>query len=432
MIITKVNEKLSIMAQPATDEFQSFADQGFTGLINVRPDGEDEEQPGSEQEAAAAKKARMSYTFIPVTLPTVTESEVAAFQEALDEAEGPVVAHCKSGRRALHLYAIGEVLAGRMRRSEVQEFGHLHGFDLTEATAWLENHFAQRPNVRGFFDERTCSIQYVVSDPETGSCAIIDPVLDYDEKAGAIGAMNANAILQYVNENALSVEWILDTHPHADHFSAAYYLAGQTGAPIAIGDRIVEVQKIWRTIYEWPDLSADGSHWNRLFADGETFNVGSIDARVLYSPGHTPASVTYIIGDAVFVHDTILMPDSGTARTDFPGGDASSLWQSIQRILALPEASRVFTGHDYQAHGRAPRWESTVAEQKRTNIHLDGFSLEDFVKLRVEKDAQLPLPKLILHALQVNLRAGRLPEPGSDGRPHLKIPIGAFDAAAWR
>lgn len=231
MIITKVNEKLSIMAQPATDEFQSFADQGFTGLINVRPDGEDEEQPGSEQEAAAAKKARMSYTFIPVTLPTVTESEVAAFQEALDEAEGPVVAHCKSGTRALHLYAIGEVLAGRMRRSEVQEFGHLHGFDLTEATAWLENHFAQRPNVRGFFDERTCSIQYVVSDPETGSCAIIDPVLDYDEKAGAIGAMNANAILQYVNENALSVEWILDTHPHADHFSAAYYLAGQTGAP---------------------------------------------------------------------------------------------------------------------------------------------------------------------------------------------------------
>lgn len=289
-----------------------------------------------------------------------------------------------------------------------------------------------KPLVKGIFDRRTFSIQYVVSDPTTGKCAIIDPVLDFDEKSGATATKNADAILHYVETKGLTVEWILDTHPHADHFSAAPYLKEKTGAPTAIGARIVEVQELWKAIYNWPDFPADGSQWDKLFSEGETFSIGTLPVRVLFSPGHTLASITYAAGDAAFVHDTLFMPDSGTARCDFPGGSAARLWRSIQQILALPDDTRIFVGHDYQPDGREPMWESTVAKQKATNTHISKCSTEaEFVELREGRDRTLPMPKLILHALQVNMNGGRLPEPEANGTRYLRFPLDALDEAAW-
>lgn len=290
----------------------------------------------------------------------------------------------------------------------------------------------QRPHVTGFYDERTGSIQYVVADPERKKCAIIDPVLDYDEKSGATATNHADNILKFIADSGYEVEWILDTHPHADHFTAAAYLKAKTNAPIAIGEKVTEVQELWKSYYNWPDFPADGSQWDRLFADGETFRLGSIDARVMFSPGHTLASITYVIGDAAFVHDTLFMPDSGTARADFPGGDASALWKSIQDILALADETRVFTGHDYRPDGREPLWESTVAEQKAKNKHMSVYRTEaEFAAAREARDKTLPMPKLILHALQVNINAGRLPEPEDNDRRYLKIPLDLLDGAAW-
>lgn len=284
-----------------------------------------------------------------------------------------------------------------------------------------------KPIVTGFFHEPTFSVVYLVEDPATNAAAIIDPVLDYDEKAGRVSHRSADALLDEIARRELNVEWILDTHPHADHFSAAVYLKEKLGAPTAIGARIVEVQKLWKDIYNLPDFPADGSQWNRLFAESETFKIGTLDARVLFSPGHTLCSITYVIGDAAFIHDTLFQPDYGTARCDFPGGSASRLYDSIQQILSLPDDTRLFTGHDYMPDGRAPRWESTVAEQKTSNKHVGGgVAREQYVKLRDARDATLPMPKLILHALQVNIRGGRLPAPEDNGRTYLKIPIGAL------
>lgn len=289
----------------------------------------------------------------------------------------------------------------------------------------------KKPEVKGFFDRRTWSIQYVVSDPESRDCVIIDPVLDFDEKSGSTGTANADAILAYVAENGLKVAYILDTHPHADHFSAARYLKTKTGAPTAIGEHVVDVQRLWKDIYNSPTQVTDGSQWDRLFAHNDRFKVGSIDACVLFSPGHTLASVTYVIGDAAFVHDTLFMPDSGTARADFPGGSATMLWASIQGILALPDATRLFTGHDYQPGGREPLWESSVGEQKLLNPHVTGKSEADFVALREARDKTLPMPKLILHALQVNVNGGQLPPPEDNGQRYLKFPLDAFPRAVW-
>ncbi|MBS7698349.1 MAG: MBL fold metallo-hydrolase [Chelatococcus sp.] len=289
-----------------------------------------------------------------------------------------------------------------------------------------------QPQVEGFYDAITGSIQYVVSDPATRACAIIDPVLDFDEKSGATATRNADRLLDYVAEHGLKVEWILDTHPHADHFSAASYLKGKTGAPTAIGEHVRDVQLLWKEIYNWPELRTDGSQWDRLFAEGDTFSIGSLEGRVMFSPGHTLASITYVIGSAAFIHDTLFMPDSGTARADFPGGSASALWRSIQAILALPDETRLFTGHDYQPGGRAAAWESSVATQRSTNSHIAKCASEaDFVTLREARDRTLPMPKLILHALQVNTNGGRLPEPEANGRRYLKFPLDALPGAAW-
>ncbi len=283
---------------------------------------------------------------------------------------------------------------------------------------------ARFPEVTGFHDPRTGSVQYVVADPAAKACAIIDPVHDFDEKSGRTATRNADRLLAFVAERGYRVALILDTHPHADHFSAAAYLKAKTGAPTAIGARVTEVQALWKDFYNWPDFPADGSQWDRLFADGERFKLGEIDVAVMHSPGHTLASVTYVIGDAAFIHDTLFMPDSGTARCDFPGGSARALWRSIQAILSLPDDTRVFTGHDYEPDGRPARWESTVAEQKASNVHLTRYPTEAaFVAAREARDGTLPMPKLILHALQVNTNGGRLPEPEANGRRYLKIPL---------
>jgi len=290
----------------------------------------------------------------------------------------------------------------------------------------------QKPEVTGFFDPRTWSIQYVVADPATKRCAIVDPVYDFDEKSGQTASASADRLLDFVRGKGYEVEWILDTHPHADHFSAAHYLKRQTGAPTAIGEHVKDVQKLWKGFYNWPDFPADGSQWDHLFADGDTFKVGGIDAKVMFSPGHTLASITYVIGDAAFVHDTLFMPDSGTARADFPGGSASRLYRSIMEILSLPDETRIFTGHDYRPGGREPLWESTVAEQKAKNTHMSKCRTEaEFVEVREARDKTLSMPKLILHALQVNMNGGRLPEPEANGKRYLKFPLNAFQGAAW-
>ncbi|RLQ87668.1 MBL fold metallo-hydrolase [Notoacmeibacter ruber] len=290
----------------------------------------------------------------------------------------------------------------------------------------------EKPKVRGFYEPQTSSIPYVVSCPATGKAAIIDPVLNFDPKSGRIATHSADEILKFIAEEGLTLDWILDTHPHADHLSAACYLKGKTGAPTAIGAHVTEVQALWRDIYNWPDFAADGSQWDRLFEEGDRFNVGEIESRVLFSPGHTLASVTYVIGDAAFVHDTLFMPDGGTARADFPGGSAKILWRSIQQILSLPDETRVFTGHDYQPGGREPAWESTVGTQKRQNIHVkEGTAEADFVTLREERDKTLSMPAQILFALQVNTNGGRLPAPEDNGTRYLKYPLDRLEGAAW-
>jgi glyoxylase-like metal-dependent hydrolase (beta-lactamase superfamily II) len=285
------------------------------------------------------------------------------------------------------------------------------------------------PIVKSFWDKPTGSWQYVFHDPDTMKGAIVDPVLDFDPLSGATSTANAERILDYVREAGIEVVWILDTHPHADHFSAAQWLKSQTGAPTAIGEKVTGVQKLWKEIYHLPgDFPTDGSQWDRLFVDGETFTVGNIPVRVMFSPGHTLASVTYVAGDAAFVHDTLMMPDSGSSRADFPGGSSKALFDSIEAILSLPDETRVFVGHDYAPNGREARCEATVAEHKAANIHFrDAPSEAEYRAVRDARDATLPLPKLMLAALQINIRGGRLPEAEGNARSYLKIPLDAFE-----
>jgi glyoxylase-like metal-dependent hydrolase (beta-lactamase superfamily II) len=273
----------------------------------------------------------------------------------------------------------------------------------------------------------------VVADPETRRCAIIDPVHDFDPKSGGTATYSADALLEHLERKGYTLEWILDTHPHADHFSAAGYLKDRTGMPTGIGEKVVEVQKLWKELYNLPEIfQTDGSQWDRLFADGERFTIGNMDVEVMLTPGHTLASISYFVGDAAFIHDTIFMPDGGTARADFPGGSARVLWKSIQRIMALPDETRLYTGHDYMPGGREPRWESTVSQQRRDNVHVSKCKTEDdFVAMRQGRDQDMPMPKLILHSLQVNIRGGRLPEPERNGRRYLKIPLDALADAEW-
>ncbi len=282
------------------------------------------------------------------------------------------------------------------------------------------------PVVASFFDEPTSTASYVVHDPVTRKCAIIDSVLDYDAAAGRLSHTSADVIVAYVEQHGLSAEWLLETHAHADHLSAAPYLQDRLGGKLAIGREIITVQKVFGTIFnEGADFARDGSQFDQLFDDGDTFQIGSLTATALHVPGHTPADLAYVIGDAVFTGDTLFMPDYGTARADFPGGDASQLYRSIRRLMALPDTTRLFLCHDYKAPGRDTfAWETTVDAERTGNVHVhEGVSEDAFVKMRTERDATLDMPKLILPSVQVNIRGGYLPEPESNGTRYLKVPL---------
>ena len=281
------------------------------------------------------------------------------------------------------------------------------------------------PAVTAFFDEATFTVTYVVADPGSAHAAIIDPVLDYDAASGRTSTASADAVAAFVRDNGLTVDWILETHVHADHLTAAPYLKEQLGGRIAIGGQVARVQETFKGVFNIDGLATDGSQFDQLFEDGDEFEVGGIAGAVIGTPGHTPACITYLIGDAAFVGDTLFMPDFGTARTDFPGGDAGMLYDSIQKILALPENTRLFMCHDYKAPGRDEyAWETSVAEQRASNVHInESVSREAFVAMREGRDAELGMPKLILPSIQVNVRAGRLPEPEANGVSYLKIPL---------
>lgn len=283
-----------------------------------------------------------------------------------------------------------------------------------------------KPIVTTFFDEATFTATHVVEDPETKRCAVVDAVLDYDPSSGRTSTHSADAVIAHVRAHGLTVDAILETHVHADHLTAAPYLKTQLGGRSVIGDKISVVQGTFAKLFNAePGFATDGSQFDQLVRDGESFALGRLTVKVLHTPGHTPACVTYVIGDAAFVGDTLFMPDYGTARCDFPGGDAAVLYRSIRRILELPADTRLFLCHDYRAHGRLEfRWETTVADQRRANVHIhDGVTEQDFAAMRMQRDATLAMPALILPSVQVNMRAGALPPPEENGLSYLKIPL---------
>lgn len=280
------------------------------------------------------------------------------------------------------------------------------------------------PLVTAFFDPVTWTVTYVVRVPGASSCLVIDPVLDYDRRSGQVSATSIDTLCAFVDDNGLTVEWILDTHVHADHMTGLAELARRTGAKTAIGKQVSGVQKTFAGIYNLPDLPCDGSQFDRLLEDGDRIVMGDLVLTALHVPGHTPACMAYVVGDAVFVGDTLFMPDFGTARCDFPGGDAATLYRSVRRLLDLPADTRMFVGHDYGPGGRPIAWETSVAAQRQGNIHVrDGISEAEFVALRQARDATLEMPELLLPSLQVNIRAGNLPDPESNGTSYLKFPL---------
>jgi len=287
---------------------------------------------------------------------------------------------------------------------------------------------ATKPDVTAFFDEPTNTISYVVKDPASKACAVVDSVMDIDYAAGRISFDSADRIIEHIRANGLELEWLIETHVHADHLSAAPYIQEKLGGKIGIGENITVVQDTFGKVFnEGTEFQRDGSQFDRLFKDGDTYTVGKMNCFAMHTPGHTPACMTHVMGDAVFVGDTLFMPDGGTARADFPGGDAGELYRSIRKVLTLPDSFRLFMCHDYGPNGREIRWETTVAEERQHNIHArDGITEEEFVKMRTERDATLDMPKLIIPSIQVNMRAGRLPPKDDQGKTFLKVPVNAL------
>ncbi|BCB20203.1 MBL fold metallo-hydrolase [Bosea sp. ANAM02] len=284
---------------------------------------------------------------------------------------------------------------------------------------------ASKPEVTAFFDKATNTVSYVVKDPGSQACAVIDSVMDIDYAAGRIAYQSADEIIAFIRERGLALEWLIETHVHADHLSGAPYIQGKLGGRIGIGDRITVVQETFGKIFnEGTEFQRDGSQFDRLFADGDTYAIGGMTVFTMHTPGHTPACMTHVIGDAAFVGDTLFMPDGGSARADFPGGDARTLYRSIRRVLSLPPSTRLFMCHDYGPNGREIRWETTVAEQRAHNIHVrDGIGEDEFVEKREARDRTLAMPKLIIPSLQVNMKAGELPRPDETGKRFLKVPL---------
>ncbi|WP_082540228.1 MBL fold metallo-hydrolase [Bosea sp. Leaf344] len=282
-----------------------------------------------------------------------------------------------------------------------------------------------KPEVEAFFEKQTNTVSYVVRDPGSKACAVVDCVLDIDYAAGRLSHASADAIIAYIQSHDLALEWLIETHVHADHLSAAPYIQSKLGGRIGIGENITIVQETFGKVFnEGTEFQRDGSQFDRLFKDGDSYSIGGMTAFAMHTPGHTPACMTHVIGDAAFVGDTLFMPDGGSARADFPGGDARTLYRSIKRVLALPPETRLFMCHDYGPNGRDIKWETTVAEQRAHNIHVrDGIGEDDFVTMREARDATLDMPKLIIPSLQVNMKAGALPEPDESGKRFLKVPL---------
>ncbi len=282
-----------------------------------------------------------------------------------------------------------------------------------------------KPDVTAFFDQATNTVSYVVKDPASASIAVIDSVMDFDYASGRISYQSADRIIDHIQKNGLKVEWLIETHAHADHLSAAPYIQGKLGGRLGIGENIRIVQDVFGKIFnEGTEFQRDGSQFDRLFTDGDTYTIGSMTAFAMHTPGHTPACMTHVIGDAAFVGDTLFMPDGGTARADFPGGDARVLYRSIKRVLELPPQTRLFMCHDYAPGGRDITWETTVAEERASNIHVrDGVTEDEFVAMRTARDATLGMPQLIIPSIQVNIRGGNLPEPDESGKRFLKVPV---------
>lgn len=281
------------------------------------------------------------------------------------------------------------------------------------------------PDVTAFFDPATNTISYVVKDPDSNACAVVDSVMDIDYAAGRITYDHADEIIAYIEQNGLKLEWLIETHVHADHLSAAPYIQSKLGGKLGIGDKITVVQDTFGKVFnEGTEFQRDGSQFDRLFSDGDTYKIGGMTAFAMYTPGHTPACMVHVMGNAAFVGDTLFMPDGGSARADFPGGDAGTLYDSIQKLLALPDDMRLFMCHDYGPNGRDIKWETTVGEEKKHNIHVGGGKTrEEFIKFRTERDAELDMPKLIIPSLQVNMRAGKLPPADESGKRFLKVPV---------
>lgn len=283
-------------------------------------------------------------------------------------------------------------------------------------------------NIEAFFDPKTFTVTYVVADPASARAAVVDPVLDYDFKSGRTSTVSADRVIDYIRRQGLQLDWVLETHAHADHLSGARHIQQQLGGRIAIGGHIREVQSVFKKLFNLErGFLPDGSQFDHLFADGEQFRIGGLEAKALHVPGHTPADMAYLVGDAVFVGDTMFMPDVGTARADFPGGDARQLYRSMRRLLELPPQTAIYVCHDYPPASRQPQWKTTVAEQRASNIHVrDGIGEDEFVKMREARDATLEMPTLILPSIQVNVRGGRLPPADDNGIAYLRIPLNAL------
>ncbi|YCI27613.1 bifunctional sulfur transferase/dioxygenase Blh [Erwinia sp. PK3-005] len=427
MNLRHYNEQISFVDALNADEFAHLHQLGYRMVINNRPDEEEGGFLTHQQEQQLADSQGIKYLYLPFIYDTLTREDVYTFHRLVKSGK-KLIAHCRSGARSVSLFFLHALCEGVMDEKAFQATCRQYDVDAAPALAWYarQQQIAPVAEVHSFYEPKSGSLQYVIADPETRRCAIIDPVLDFDRNSGAVSHRQAQMMLDFIHRQNWRLSWILDTHPHADHFSAAAWLARQTGAPSAIGEKISQIQDLWKAIYHLPALPAPESIWDARFKDGDIFYIGNLRGEVIFSPGHTLASVTYHIGNCAFIHDTLFMPDSGTARTDFPGGSAEALWETLQRILSLPDDTRLFTGHDYCPDGREVQYESSVALQRSENAWLAGNDKAAFIAKRTARDATLPLPDLMLMALQINISGGNLPEPENNGKRYLKIPLNSF------
>ncbi len=427
MKIRHLNEKISFSDVLNEQEFLTLAEQGYDLVLNNRPDQEEGGFLVHSEEKALAEQQGIAYFYLPFTFDSLTWETVYTFNRLIRKAN-KTLAHCRSGSRSVALYLLYELNEGLINEADFRQKCSTLGSDADKALNWYASRQLHSPEaeVHHFYEPGSGSMQYVIADAESGRCAIIDPVMDFDRQSATVSYEQAQGILNFIHKKQWQVAWILDTHPHADHFSAAAWLSEQTGAPTAMGEKVSGVQALWKSLYHMPYLRAPEAIWDALFKDGDLFYTGNLRGEVIFSPGHTLASISYHIGNSAFIHDTLFMPDSGTARADFPGGNAEDLWNTIQRILALPSDTRLFTGHDYRKDGREAQCESTIREQKEINSFLVNIDRQQFINKRNERDATLPLPDLMLMALQININGGNLPEPEADGNAYLKIPLNRF------